>query len=233
VDYCYNITLLDQNGSFVVEPSRSLALKCHFKIHLPFGNKIALKLRLQQDDANIPKTSRTIHLRAIDGERSKNFIHNSNDADEFMELENYSPITEMDAFPNYYETFDCDGIRVDLISRTNERWSECLLKSIETNVEFVLTLPDNLLMIRITKHITRRNGENPQLIFEYSAVPIEEIVSQCAFGWILIDQYCVSAFDELLSWQQAESHCNTLGGHLAAINNDIEQQAVDNLLINR
>lgn len=160
-----------------------------------------------------------------------NYIRNANGEDKFMELENYSPITEMDAFGND-KSSDCDGIHVELVSRTNERWSECLFNSEETNVEFVLTLADNLLMIRITKQITK-NNENPQLSFEYSAVPIEEIVSQCAFGWILIDQYCVSAFDELLSWQQAESHCNTLGGHLAAINNDVEQQAVDNLLINR
>lgn len=234
VDYCYNISLLDQNSSFVMQPALYSALKCHFKIHLPFGNRIALKLRLEVDAKAPTKThkielSRQTTMAAAGEKRSMNYNPN----DEFVELENYSPIAEMSAFDASY----CDdGISIELLDRMNQRWSECLLKSFETNVEVTLTLPDNLLMIRIAKHITMKstNANTDMLInLEYAALPIEEVVSQCAFGWILVDQYCVSAFDELLTWQQAENRCNDLGGHLAAINNDHEQHVVDNMLLNR
>lgn len=236
VDYCYNISLLDQNSSFMMQPAQNSALKCHFKIHLPFGNRIALKLRLEVDAKASTKTHKIELTRqstmAAGEKRSMNYNHN----DEFIELENYSPIAEMNALLSYDASYCDDGISIELLNRRNQRWSECLLKSLETNVEFTLTLPDNLLMIRIAKHITMKStnaNTDMRISLEYAALPVEEIVSQCAFGWILIDQYCVSAFDELFSWQQAENRCNDLGGHLAAINNDHEQQLVDDMLLNR
>lgn len=243
VDYCYNITLLGQNGSFVIEPTHSLALKCHFKIHLPFGNGIALKLR-HQLDANAPTITKEIQLSRQSlptrvKERSMNYVRNANN---IVELENFSPNADASAFLNY-EDIDCDGILVELMNRMNEQWSECLLNSLDENVEFALTLPDNVLLIRIAKHITKSTTANidsdgvisksTAITLEYTAVPDERIVSQCAFGWILVDQYCITAFNELLSWQQAESHCATLGGHLAAISNDLHQHFIDNMLLNR
>lgn len=241
VDYCYNITLLDRNSSFVIEPSHSLALKCHFKIHLPFGNGIALKLR-HQLDAAAPIITKEIQLGRQslplrDKERTMNYIRNANN---FVELENFSPNAKTSAFLDV-EDIDCDGILVELIGRTNEKWSQCLVNSIENNVEFALILPDNVLWIRIAKHISKSTTANIDRLInksslinlEYVAIPNETIVSQCAFGWILVDQYCIAAFDELLSWQHAETYCNTLGGHLATISNDLHQHFIDNMLVNR
>lgn len=241
VDYCYNITLLDRKSSYVIEQIHSLALKCHFKIHLPFGNSIALKLR-HQLDANAPTITKEIHLSRHslpirDKERSINYIQNANN---FVELENFSLNADTSTFLDH-EDIDCDGILVEFMSRMDEKWSECIVKSIETNVEFTLLLPDNVLWIRIAKHtskstmasVDRLNNKSSLINLEYTAVSNEAIVSQCAFGWILVDQYCITALDKLLSWQQAESHCNTLGGHLATISNDLHQHFIDNMLLNR
>jgi hypothetical protein len=210
---------------------------------LPFGNGIALKLRHQQD-ANTPTITKEIQLSRQsvplrDKERTMNYIRNANN---FVELENFSPNAETSAFLDF-EDIDCDGILVELMSRMNEKWSECLFNSnsIEKNVEFTLILPDNVLWIRIAKHISKSTTTNIDRLInksslinlEYIAVPNETIVSQCAFGWILVDQYCIAAFNELLSWQQAESYCDALGGHLATISNDLHQHFIDNMLLNR
>lgn len=238
VDYCYNITLLDQNGSFVIEPTYSLALKCHFKIHLPFGNGIALKLR-HQVAANAPTITKEIQLSRQslpmrDKERAMKYVRNAHN---FVELENFMPNAETSDFLSF-EDNACNGILVELMNRMNEKWSECLINSAEKNTDFMLTLPDNVLLIRIAKHITKSTTVNTDsdetlINLDYAAVPNESIVSQCAFGWILIDQFCIAAFNELLSWQHAENHCNTLGGHLATISNDLHQHFIDNMLLNR
>ncbi|XP_056636815.1 uncharacterized protein LOC130445275 [Diorhabda sublineata] len=42
VDYCYNVTFFARNGSFELQPKEQL--QCSFKIHLPYGNRVALNL---------------------------------------------------------------------------------------------------------------------------------------------------------------------------------------------
>ncbi|XP_060519804.1 uncharacterized protein LOC132698003 isoform X2 [Cylas formicarius] len=44
VDYCYNVTFVSRNGSFELRPTGEL--QCTFKIYLPYGNRIALKLQI-------------------------------------------------------------------------------------------------------------------------------------------------------------------------------------------
>lgn len=44
VDYCYNITFVTRNGSFELKPVEDL--QCNFKIYLPYGNRVALNLRI-------------------------------------------------------------------------------------------------------------------------------------------------------------------------------------------
>ncbi|CAG9827097.1 unnamed protein product [Diabrotica balteata] len=53
VDYCYNITFLTRNGSFELNPKGELL--CTFKIHLPYGNRVALKLWIGDNEATVPK----------------------------------------------------------------------------------------------------------------------------------------------------------------------------------
>ncbi len=44
VDFCYNVTFLEKNGSFELKPSGKLM--CTFKIYLPYGNRVALRLQI-------------------------------------------------------------------------------------------------------------------------------------------------------------------------------------------
>lgn len=234
VDHCYNITFLERNSSFVIEPTL-LALKCHFKIHLPFGNQIELKLRLN-------------------GNEGENFLHSEiklregkfNYSD--LSLDDFSLATDF-SLPN--ETFVCQGVLVEIINRSNEKWNQCIAQS-EANRNFAYTLKssDNVLFIRVTKaHNTEDNkvsvpdstkvsnknkfGMGPSISLEYSAVPIANLASPCAFGWILVGQFCLSIFHELMTWQSAESYCVELGGHLASIRSESEQQLLDQMLLNR
>jgi hypothetical protein len=146
----------------------------------------------------------------------------------------------------------CVGILIEIINRMNERWSECVRQSGQSNgiAAFSLTSSDNVLLIRITKSSQKdvmnssisnstkashknEHDERSSISLEYSAVPIESIVSQCAFGWILVGQFCLSTFNEVLSWDEAENKCSDLGGHLASIRSDYDQQLVDEMLLNR
>uniref|UniRef100_A0A182T6Q6 Uncharacterized protein n=1 Tax=Anopheles maculatus TaxID=74869 RepID=A0A182T6Q6_9DIPT len=43
VDYCYNMTLREQNGTVQLRPGDA-SLDCYFRIHLPYGYRIALQL---------------------------------------------------------------------------------------------------------------------------------------------------------------------------------------------
>lgn len=253
VDFCYNITLLDHNSSFVIQPTSRLALKCHFKIHLPFGNEIALKLRLNSD-ANMPtsptsttKTTiiRDIHMKRItQDDEHPLLLDYIKIEDEFIELENFLPNSGA-TFASHTNN-DCNGILIEIVNRMNEMWSECLEDNLDpaAKIEYKLTSSDNVLLIRMTKKskfssTTVHNRElkdeqisNMLINLEYTAVPIDNIVSQCAFGWILIGQYCMVQFTELKTWDEAESKCNTLGGHLASINSDNEQHLIDMFLLN-
>ncbi|XP_074034889.1 uncharacterized protein [Leptinotarsa decemlineata] len=44
VDYCYNLTFVARNGSYELKSAGDL--ECTFKIYLPYGNRVALKLRI-------------------------------------------------------------------------------------------------------------------------------------------------------------------------------------------
>lgn len=244
VDHCYNITFLDHNNSFTIEPTK-LALRCHFKIHLPFGNEIELKLRLNGNLDQKPLGERKFFGSEIKlGEGRFNYSN--------LNLDDFSLSSDF-TIPD--ESFVCVGILIEIMNRLNEKWNQCIAQS-DANKNFAYTLKssDNVLFIRIVqKHdeknqtlltldSTKVSSDNhnddsglfgSMISLEYSAVPIEKIGSQCAFGWILVGQFCFSSFSELMSWQSAETFCNDLGGHLASIRSENEQQQVDNMLLNR
>lgn len=229
VDNCYNVTFLEQNASFVIEPSDS-QLKCHFKIHLPFGNKVRLKLRLNGDDVksaaeNVVESYRTIK-KSVEGK----FSFSDLKMDDF-----FSSSSDV-SFPSER----CSGILVEIVNRLNEKWEQCVSLATE-NSGYTLTSSDNVLLIRLSKQSANsfddirsfKPSSKHKLSLEYSAEPIDTIVSQCAFGWILAGQFCLSPFNELLSWQDAENYCNAQSGHLASIQNENEQQLIDAMLLNR
>lgn len=214
VDHCYNVTLLERNSSFVIRPTH-LALKCHFKIHLPFGNRVRLRLRLLDDIVD----ERNVSYQAI------NMSTGSADYRE-LSVDDFSSDVVTTG-----ESTSCEAISIEIGNRHNERWSQCASAK---NFAFEMTSTDNVLLIRITKRLEQNKGETSSRIgLEYSSVPIESIVSQCDFGWIMVGQFCLSTFGELLPWQAAESFCNELGGNLASIRNENEQQMIDEMVLNR
>lgn len=246
VDHCYNITFLDYNSSFTIEPTK-LALRCHFKIHLPFGNDIQLKLRL---NGNI-FDSKLVGEQIVFGSEIKldegRFNYSNLNLDDFSLSSDFT-------IPN--ESFGCDGILIEIINRMKEKWNQCISQADrKKNFAYTLRSADNVLFIRVvqknyasnrtkvsqlysTKTISNdyridESSFGPMISLEYSAVPIENIASQCAFGWILVEEFCLSTFSELLTWQNAESYCNDLGGHLASIHSESEHQKIDKMLMNR
>lgn len=262
VDYCYNITLLDRNSSFVIQPTH-LALKCHFKIHLSFGNGIAFRLRLDRNAKNSTTeayTTRQIHMSHSSSDSTSDALRNN-----AVEYDAFEMSTDVD-FDNFLPSADkkismepskkCDGILIEIINRMNDKWIECVTQKDTSNILYNLNSSDNVLLIHITKRRQqeklhesstmatqmndisheRMNDEYkvyPIIHLEYTAIPIESIVSQCTFGWILVGHFCLSTFHEPMTWQQAENHCKGLGGHLASIQNDNDQHMIDEMLLNR
>lgn len=61
VDYCYNITFINRVGEVELKPTNRL--QCTFRIYMPYGNRVALKLQIGDSAAkgtlsfkNLPRT---------------------------------------------------------------------------------------------------------------------------------------------------------------------------------
>lgn len=228
VDYCHNVTLTKHNSSVLLQPIDDL--ECYFKIHLPYGNRIELNIY-----QNVHKTG-SIGL-------SDGFAYDAlNHSLATIETENIDLTAAQ-----YIENVDfCAGIAIRIKETTNnDRWSHCIDPTDNVN-KFAFKSTGNALLIYVTKLAdnyfehgasdaidNQRNVEAPSVYIEYQAVPIPEIVSQCAFGWIAVNQFCISAIEQALPWHLAENHCRSLGGHLASIKSEREQMLIDSLLLNR
>lgn len=247
VDTCYDVKLLEPNSSFSIKPTQ-VTLECYFKIHLPFGYQISLNLYLNSDrsssDTNRNSNSSTptgdvenIVLNAIKKSKTSNKNINNN-------LINTNEIDyNRNADTNGAQ--NCLGIIIEIIASNNERWVHCVNSSSIKKL-YKLTTSDNVLDVRVRRQSPNKISPNsvqesksntnsvvPTIHLEYTAIAIESIVSQCAFGWILVGQFCVSTINELLTWQHAENYCNREGGHLASIRSENEQTLVNKLLLNR
>lgn len=223
VDNCYNITFLERNGTFKIE-STELPLRCHFTIHLPFGNRIKLKLLLDSNEENATIDD---SRKAVKGKPVRKYNYSNLKFDDFSSDDSLLS-----------QKSDCNGVLVEIVNRVNKAYVQCFIKG---NSEHTLTSSDNILFIRLSKNSTKffKDNENfksaieQTIRLEYSAEPIETIVSSCGFGWILAGEFCLSAFNELLSWQEAENYCNVFGGHLTSIQSENEQTLIDAMLLNR
>lgn len=226
VDYCYNVTMTARNSSILLEPQYDL--ECFFKIHLPYGNQIELDLytnfytkSITSDkitDANvIPRTDNKLNADDIDYE--------------YIDL----------VSPQYLTTNGrCSGIYIRIDDAKAKNWSHCIDANSSPR-RFSFKSSGNSIMVYVSKVIDtdinemNENEEKlmPSLYIEYNARPILEIVSQCAFGWIAVHQFCISAIEISMSWRDAENECQHRGGHLASIKSEREQKLVDTLLMNR
>ncbi|XP_058822414.1 uncharacterized protein LOC131683943 isoform X3 [Topomyia yanbarensis] len=211
VDYCYNVTISDRNSSVLLRPLRGL--DCRFRIHLPFGNRVSL--RLNANGVAEASNSSTIKHEQIDLGVPQG---------------------------NSYESQCYNGLRVEVYEQPQNRWVRCI-DSYSDVTEYTLLSSDNSLVIHVSKYsllaaleaaVANDSSSRtiPSLLIEHDAQPIESVISQCAFGWIASSQFCIAAFEsQRLSWHGAEQECNRLGGHLASIRSVSEQKLVDQLLL--
>lgn len=232
VDYCYNVTLTSRNSSFLLQPKHDL--ECYFKIHLPYGNRI--ELNVYQNFYTKLMQQNTDDALQLLKELTSSFRNRTTDDASDSE---YVDLMSM----QYIENIDfCSGIAIGIKdSMTNDEWLQCI-QNANTAKMFAFKSTGNSLLIHVSKIAygdyiqtinDNHNNERASVYIEYNAVPIPEIVSQCAFGWIIVNQFCISTIELALPWKQAENHCKSLGGHLASIKSEREQKLIDTLLINR
>lgn len=240
VDYCYNVTMTAHNNSFLLEPKRDL--ECYFLVHLPYGNQIELNLfqnfYTKSSTASVHNSSSVMMRKRLN--QAKDISIDDIDY-EYVDL----------MMSQYVENVNfCGGIAISISDANDEKWSHCI--NVENpSKKFSFKSTGNSMLIHVTRIYSDNEGsmigdsvdtdditanrlyDRPSVYIEYNALSIPEIVSQCAFGWIAVNQFCISAIELALPWKDAEKHCKTLGGHLASIKSEREQKLIDTLLMNR
>ncbi|XP_017471876.1 PREDICTED: uncharacterized protein LOC108363116 [Rhagoletis zephyria] len=145
---------------------------------------------------------------------------------------------------------NCDGVVIKVFESDYIRWSYCINDTNRMRA-FILTSTGNTLSIHLFKasratyntlplggDLSSGTDNNtsftklPTIYLAYRALPITEIVSSCDFGWIAMQQFCINAIETVMSWPDAEEHCVNLGGHLASIRTEQQQQIVNELVFN-
>lgn len=246
VDYCYNVTMTSRNNSFLLEPKHEL--ECYFLVHLPYGNQIELNL-FQNFYTKSSSSSSTLN-------GSSSIVMRPNQAKDIsIDDIDYEYVDLM--MSQYVENVNfCPGIAISISDANDEKWSHCINGDSPAK-KFSFKSTGNSMLIHVsrifydddsgdgsvgtgpaTDNTSKQNivdslYDRPSVYIEYTAIPIPEIVSQCAFGWIAVNQFCISAIELALPWKEAENHCKTLGGHLASIKSEREQKLIDTLLMNR
>ncbi|XP_045536317.1 uncharacterized protein LOC106709135 [Papilio machaon] len=190
VDYCHDILLTARNGSFEVEPTTKLS--CSYRIHLPYGNRVALRLQMGTGPVN-----RNNDL--------SNIIHEDANA-------------------------KCKGMSLTL-EDGESKWNHCSqpgdpLRSVQIVSE------KNSVRLNISV-LGKKNTMAMWLKVWWMDKAVEEVIGHCHYGWVLSGDFCITAMKETKrAWRQAEMDCARLGGHLASVLNERQQQIMDQLLLN-
>ena len=241
VDYCYNTTLLEQNNSILIKPTHS-TLDCYFKIHLPYGNRVSIKLltNINESDYASYVDNGSIEIENINIGTIKKPYRNipNNDNHHFVLSDKDKNGSDSDIYQGGSQAASkCVGILIEIISLL-QKWIYCV-DSVKIKKVYKFTSDYNILDVKVTKkdfkHLedASSNLQDISLRLDYTALSIFELVSQCSFGWILVGDFCMSIVNKPLHWDYAEKECNHLGGHLASIRSENDQLLVDKLLLNR
>lgn len=227
VDYCYNVTFVSRNGSLILNPVKNLL--CHFRVLLPYGNRVLLRLQMGED--KFTSTTQNYDEKAQIYENSGKFKLSSS---------NYTTIQtfhKRSINPNYENVVwnhenerDCDGVLVVVWDGVST-WMHCSRDG-DPKRDVQVWSQENVVTIKIIAQAVNVNSY-PVVKFWYHAEPVPEIVGMCEFGEVLVKQFCVSAIRVRLDWDKAEQYCAKKGGHLVSIRDENAQSIIDNLLINR
>lgn len=148
---------------------------------------------------------------------------------------------------NEYSSDDCGpgGLSVLLWDGDTMKWQQCYDKY-SNSQRISLLSNSNVVAIKVLRQATTtmaggsgaggassESSGFPSLLIEYNAERID--ASQCAFGWIAFQQFCMAAVYDKgpLSWSQAETECQRRGGHLVSIRSADQQRLIDRYLKRR
>lgn len=251
VDYCYNLTLMNETGEFYIAPMGREALECYFHIHLPYGNKIDLQL-VVNNRSEVIRTSSSNQVNSVNvislRSRRPPAQKSVNTDSFFYPSDNYFRDNSRTRSRN--EAVSCDGggeifIQIYESVDVESKWTKCVNNETSSAEQYHFVSESNKLIVHLirqrqtptTSRGKRTNNtiskSSTTVYFTYVAKPISEIVSECAFGWIAMQQFCIRPFHVLKSWTDAESECSGFGGHLTSIRTESEQHSIDTILMNR
>ena len=260
VDYCYNLTLKNETGEFYVVPTGRNLLECYFQIHLPYGNQVDLQLVInnkseiikgQDDKLNYRNSKNIINTITL---RTNSKSNNRSKVSSFYLSDNYfRDNSRTRNYNNYNEESEksvCgSNLFIQIYENTdaNSKWTNCVNNETSSTKQYNFLSESNKLIVHlfrqklfeniITTTTTKSTSTNinspPTIYFSYVAKPIPEIISECAFGWIVMQPFCIKPFHVLKTWIDAEYECGALGGHLTSIRNQDEHDFINNILINR
>lgn len=303
VDYCYNVSTSNQTGEYYIRPSMKDTLECYFRIHLPYGNRVLLRMvtnndsdilpmpQLQNDggggsassDADISSdemytifssqgtsiAAQVINLTQNNGQNygayspvmplfkdpnvnytnsRKLSTHSDQKPKGFANLGldsfGFLAVSKANLQMAFSGTANCVGVVIKVFENDHSsKWSHCVNDTRHLR-GFILESSSNTLSVHLfrspTTTTTSRNqpltsgsekSNMPAIYLSYHARPLKNIVSNCAFGWIAMQQFCITTIEMAMSWHEGEKHCSKLGGHLASIRNEQQQQTINELLI--
>lgn len=124
----------------------------------------------------------------------------------------------------------CRGMELSL-QNGQSRWKHCSQPGDPLrNVQIVSE--GNFIRLNISV-LAKKNTSAMWLKVWWMDKPMEDVVGHCEYGWVLSGDFCISvARESKRAWRQAESECVRLGGHLASVLNDRQQEIMDQLLMN-
>ncbi|EEB17501.1 conserved hypothetical protein [Pediculus humanus corporis] len=253
VDYCYNVTYTSRNGSLVLNPIKNLL--CHFRVHLPYGNRVLLRLQMGDDKlmtttvATTTTTSTTIKndsAQSREDETLDKIKLSSFDVMMMTDSLNKSDnrggggggdtlkLNHDDDDDDDDGDRDCDGLHV-VVWDGSLTWNHCS-KNGDPKRDIQVWSQKNIVTIKISARTPIINSESsgyPVVKFWYHAEPVLDIVGSCKFGEVLVKQFCVSVVHVRHTWDESEKYCEKRGGHLASVRDENSQNIIDNFLINK